>query len=119
VSRRTISVQVATIIFTSRLKRDLSSFGQSAEDLSTLLGEGLGTSNKIPAAAAHVVLRAYQASIRDGLIVAIVFAALSLMFAVALPWPRLKGGITDQGQQDDELEINHVSLESDNNSVET
>lgn len=109
---RTISIQVATIIFTTRLKKELAFLGQSAEDLSNILSS-LGQGVKIPVAVAPLVIRGFEVAIRDGLYVALAFAVLSLLFAMALPWPRLKGGITDH-RQSDELENNHASIEDSN-----
>lgn len=116
-SCRTISVQVATIVFTSRLKTEILSLGLNANDISNLLGD-LGASTRVPAEAEAIVLHAYQVSIRDGLVVAIVFAAMSLVFAMALPWPRLKGGITDH-RQVFELENNSISTAPHRSSDES
>jgi len=91
----------------------LSSLGQKAEDISTLLGKGT-TALKEP-----MVLRAFQLAIRDGLVVAVVFAAISLMFAMALPWPRLKGGITDHRKRDrGGVENNEISTARSQSIVE-
>jgi hypothetical protein len=117
VSLRTISVQIATIIFTSRLKKELSSLGQNADDIASLIGNGVVTGDEVPTVDASLLIQAYQRAIRDGLVVAVVFAAFALLFAVALPWPRLKGGITHQ-RQGEGLENNGVSEDVDHSNSE-
>jgi hypothetical protein len=105
-----MSVQIATIVFTTRLKTELSFLGKTADEISGLLGD-LGAGVNIPPGAIPLVIRAYSLSIRAGLYVALVFACISLAFAIALPWPRLKGGITDH-RRSGELENNHASTDA-------
>src|SRR4051812_19018579 len=93
---RALAVQLATIIFTSRLKQELTKIlppsGNSARDAPVRRELGAGIS--IPADITPEIQSAYDKSIKSGLALAIAFAALGLVFALALPWPKLKGGTT-------------------------
>lgn len=101
-----VSVQVAAAIFTSKLTSEIEALPFPRDVLIALVqGAAPGASagldgQQLPEDAKKAVALAYGKAIRVGLIPAVVFAAISFLFAMALPWTRLKGGITDRGEVD-------------------
>jgi hypothetical protein len=45
----------------------------------------------------------YSAAINKGLVLAVAWSGAALFFALALPWPKLKGGITDRAGAETEV----------------
>ncbi|KAK3327370.1 major facilitator superfamily domain-containing protein [Cercophora scortea] len=98
-----IAVQVAAAIFTRTLLSELSALPLGAEVIVALVHGSPGTDDsdsgsplELPGWANEAVARAYGKAIKMAFIPATVFAALAFLFSLALPWTKLRGGVTER-----------------------
>ncbi|KAK0635774.1 major facilitator superfamily domain-containing protein [Bombardia bombarda] len=91
-----IAVQIAAAVFTRTLIGELAALLLAPEVISALLHGADAASGglELPDWAEKAVATAYGRAIRRGFIPATIWAALAFLFSLALPWTRLKGGVT-------------------------
>lgn len=101
---------MATAIFTHSLRKELMGVPSlTPEELGAILsGQRAVTLPLSPIAQLGVII-AFSRAIRTGLILANVWAALAFLFSTVLPWPRLKGGITDRGSLPNKGQVREVN----------
>ena len=84
-------MQLATIIFTNRLHHSLTGLGIPPSNLYDLFA---GVRTSISIETTDGLKRGYVDSIHKALYLAVAWAGIALAFALLLPWPRLKDGVT-------------------------
>lgn len=93
-----MAVQISTVAFTSTLTHDLAGLSLTPDEISSLKG-GSDINRHLPPGTEDAIANAYSKAIRIGLLPSLAWAGLALLFALALPWPRLKAGATDEKQK--------------------
>lgn len=97
---RAVAVQISAVAFTTTLTHSLAGLSLTPDEISSLK-EGSGINSDLSPGAKAVVVDAYSKAIRIGLAPSLAWAALALLFALALPWPRLNNNMNSSEQKDD------------------
>ena len=100
---------MASAIFTNSLRKELTGLPLTSSELQAILGGQAALTLPLSPAVQVGVVIAFSRAIRTGLILANVWAALAFLFATVLPWPRLKGGITDRESQANKGQVREVT----------
>jgi hypothetical protein len=82
------------------LTHDLAGLSLTPDEISSLK-EGSGINSHLSPGTQVAVANAYSKAIRIGLAPSLVWAGLALLFALALPWPRLNKNMNDSEEKND------------------
>lgn len=95
-----MAVQISAVAFTTTLTRNLVGLSLTPDEVSSLK-EGSETNSHLSPGAKLAVAKAYSKAIRIGLAPSLAWAGLALLFALALPWPRLNNRTNNSEQKND------------------
>ncbi|QYS95319.1 MFS domain-containing protein [Trichoderma simmonsii] len=93
-----VAVQISAVAFTTTLTHNLVGLSLTPDEVSSLK-EGSGINSHLSPAAKVAVAKAYSKAIRIGLAPSLAWAGLALLFALALPWPRLNNSLNNSEQK--------------------